>query len=252
MPLSSPLALLASCATRDGSTVACEQMGDSLLSDLKRFLYRLDSQTWRYFSLKMSMKSTKANHTRTKKTNNTSRQISGRNIQRKKMWSHLPNPQLLTVRSPHRLPCPQPLRRHHHHPPHRQQRILFPSNKIVIIIIIITGPSVKTEYMRAWNAKDPAHRILSSRDPSGWSMSRGRPHASWLRQVESYLKDAGMAGLASAWAMARRRPKEYRRKEDAATRCSGVCPHTWPDLNFNSLTCLFEPFQNRILIRMSS
>ena len=41
---------------------------------------------------------------------------------------------------------------------------------------------------------------------------------------------AGMAGLASAWAMARRRPKEYRRKVDAATRCSGVCPHTWPDL----------------------
>ena len=23
-----------------------------------------------------------------------------------------------------------------------------------------------------------------------------------------------------------RRPKEYRRKVDAATRCSGVCPHT--------------------------
>ena len=32
-------------------------------------------------------------------------------------------------------------------------------------------------------------------------MLRGRPHASWLRQVESYLKDAGMPGLASAWAM---------------------------------------------------
>ena len=60
-------------------------------------------------------------------------------------------------------------------------------------------------------AENPAHRILSCRDPSGWSMSRGRPHASWLRQVESYLKD---------------RPKEYRRKVDAATRCSGVCPHT--------------------------
>ena len=60
-------------------------------------------------------------------------------------------------------------------------------------------------------------------------MPRGRPHASWLRKVESYLKDAGMAGmagLASAWAMARRRPKEYRRKVDAPTRCSGVCPHT--------------------------
>ena len=50
--------------------------------------------------------------------------------------------------------------------------------------------------------------------------------ASWLRKVESYLKDTGMAGLAPAWAMARRRPKEYRRKVDAATRCSGVCPYT--------------------------
>ena len=43
------------------------------------------------------------------------------------------------------------------------------------------------------------------------------------RQVESYLKNAGMA---SAWSMARRRPKEYRRKVDSATRCSGVCPRT--------------------------
>ena len=33
-----------------------------------------------------------------------------------------------------------------------------------------------------------------------------RPHTSWLRQVESYLEDTGMAGLASAWVMARRRP----------------------------------------------
>ena len=45
-------------------------------------------------------------------------------------------------------------------------------------------------------------------------------------QTEAYLRDTGMAGLAPAWAMARRRPKEYRRKVDAATRCSGVCPHT--------------------------
>ena len=61
-------------------------------------------------------------------------------------------------------------------------------------------------------------------------MPRERPHASWLRQVESYLKDAGMAGLASARAMVRRRPGEYRRKVDATTRCSGVYPHTRPDL----------------------
>ena len=45
-------------------------------------------------------------------------------------------------------------------------------------------------------------------------------------QTEAYLKDTGMAGLASAWAIARRSPREYRRKVDAATRCSGVCPHT--------------------------
>ena len=31
-------------------------------------------------------------------------------------------------------------------------------------------------------------------------------HASYLRQVEAYLKDIGMTGLASVWAMARRRP----------------------------------------------
>ena len=45
-------------------------------------------------------------------------------------------------------------------------------------------------------------------------------------QTEAYMKDMGMTGLASAWAMARRRTREYRRKVDAAARCSGVCPHT--------------------------
>ena len=45
-------------------------------------------------------------------------------------------------------------------------------------------------------------------------------------QTKAYLKNMDMTGLASAWAMARRRTKEYRRKVDAATRCSGVCPHT--------------------------
>ena len=36
-------------------------------------------------------------------------------------------------------------------------------------------------------AEDPAHRILSCRHLSGWTMPRGRPQASWLRQVEAYL-----------------------------------------------------------------
>ena len=70
-------------------------------------------------------------------------------------------------------------------------------------------------------------------------MPRGRSHASWLRQVESYLKDTGMAGLAFAWVMARRRPKEYRRKVDTALdpelRMTDVFPSQcvgkafWPD-----------------------
>ena len=62
--------------------------------------------------------------------------------------------------------------------------------------------------------------------PSGWTMRNGCLQASWLRQVEAYLKSTDMAGLASAWAMARRRPMEYRRKVDAATRCSAVFHHT--------------------------
>ena len=45
-------------------------------------------------------------------------------------------------------------------------------------------------------------------------------------QMEAYVKDTGMPGLVSVWVMARWRPKEYRRKVDAATRCSGVCPDT--------------------------
>ena len=52
-------------------------------------------------------------------------------------------------------------------------------------------------------------------------MPRGRPHASCLRQVESYLKDTGLAGLAF-------------RLGDGQTEAEGVlsqggrvvCPHT--------------------------
>ena len=43
--------------------------------------------------------------------------------------------------------------------------------------------------------EDLAHRFFSCR---GWTMPRGRPQPSWLRQLEPYLKDTDMAGLASA------------------------------------------------------
>ena len=72
---------------------------------------------------------------------------------------------------------------------------------------------------------DPAHQILSVREPHEWRRPMGRPRASWLQQVDRHLKEMGM-GQASAWGMVRRRPLEYRRKVDAATHCSGACSHT--------------------------
>ena len=70
--------------------------------------------------------------------------------------------------------------------------------------------------------RNPAHQIIFFEIRGAGTCRGGRPHASWMRQVEFYSKDTGMAGLASAWAMARGRPNEYRPKVDAATRCSGV------------------------------
>ena len=81
-------------------------------------------------------------------------------------------------------------------------------------------------HVARFHAEDSAYRILSCREPRGWTMLTGRPQGSCLRQVETYLKDIGMAGLASAWAIAKQRPKEYCREVDTATRCSGVCLHT--------------------------
>ena len=72
---------------------------------------------------------------------------------------------------------------------------------------------------------DPAHQILSVRESREWRRLMGRPRASWLSQVDRHLKEIGM-GQEYAWGMARWRPLEYRRKMDAATRCSGACSHT--------------------------
>jgi hypothetical protein len=72
---------------------------------------------------------------------------------------------------------------------------------------------------------DPAHQIISSRDPVGWRRPPGRPRTTWLRQVDRYCREMGL-GKASAWGISRRRPQEYRRRVDAATRCLGVCSHT--------------------------
>ena len=64
---------------------------------------------------------------------------------------------------------------------------------------------------------DPAHQILSVREPCEWRRPVGRPRASWLQQVDQHLKEMGM-GQASTWGMAGLRPLEYRWKVDAAMR----------------------------------
>ena len=70
---------------------------------------------------------------------------------------------------------------------------------------------------------DPAHQILSAREPREWRRPMGRPRASWLQQVDQHLKEREM-GQASAGGMARRRLLEYWRKVDAATRCLAHAP----------------------------
>ena len=47
---------------------------------------------------------------------------------------------------------------------------------------------------------DPAHQILSVREPREWRRPMGRTRSSWLQQVDQHLKEMGM-GQASAWGM---------------------------------------------------
>ena len=72
---------------------------------------------------------------------------------------------------------------------------------------------------------DPAHQILSAREPHEWRRPMGRPRALWLQHVDQHLKEMGM-GRASSLGMARWQPLEYQRKVDSVTRCSGACSHT--------------------------
>ena len=64
-----------------------------------------------------------------------------------------------------------------------------PSHRILFVGIRGAGPCRELAMPRGWTL------------PRGWSMPRGRPHASWLRQAESYLNNMGMTGTATAWTM---------------------------------------------------
>ena len=42
-------------------------------------------------------------------------------------------------------------------------------------------------------AADPAHQIISTREPREWSRPMGRSRTSWLQQVDQHLKEMGWA-----------------------------------------------------------
>ena len=69
---------------------------------------------------------------------------------------------------------------------------------------------------------DPAHGVISARDNPEWRRPRGRPHLSWLEQVDQTCWDLLGMGRVSAWRLARRRPWEWSRRVSAATRRRGV------------------------------
>ena len=79
--------------------------------------------------------------------------------------------------------------------------------------------------------EDLAHRILFCRDPRGWSMPKGRPKASWLHQVESYLRNTGMA----AWRLPGRWPGRDRRSTVARWTQGAPAYAPIPDLNYDCL-----------------
>ena len=69
-------------------------------------------------------------------------------------------------------------------------------------------------------------RIESCRNPGGLDHAEGQPACFVVVSGGVLSQEYGRGGT-GVGAKARRRPKEYRRKVDAVTRCSGVCPHTY-------------------------
>ena len=70
-------------------------------------------------------------------------------------------------------------------------------------------------------ASDPARRILSLREPTGRTRPVGRPHDTWLRQMDRYFAEMGM-GRVAAWRMA------IRIQETEGVPLEGRCSNTLP------------------------
>ena len=108
-------------------------------------------------------------------------------------------------------------------------RHLCKKTKSTDVLIRSFGTMSDTSPHPRWqNHMFTAYRFLSCRVPTGWTMPRGRPHASVLRQVDTYLGDMDVTGPASAWTVARWGQK-YRR--------NGGCGDALLRRMFPCLTC---------------
>ncbi len=67
---------------------------------------------------------------------------------------------------------------------------------------------------------DHAHRVVSVGDHPEWRRPRGRPHSSWLNQVDVSCQEELSMGKGPAWRLAQNDPREYRRRVGEATRSS--------------------------------
>ena len=92
-------------------------------------------------------------------------------------------------------------------------------------------------------AEDPAHRILSCRDPRGWSMLRGRPHAFVVASDGVLSEGCGHWGLGVCLGDGQTEAEGVPSQGGRRDSCSSVCPHTWPDLT--PLSDPKDPYRNK-------
>ena len=59
------------------------------------------------------------------------------------------------------------------------------------------------------SSDDPAHRIISCPNPPEWRRRPGRPHLTWLRQMDGHCRGVGIDRVV-AWALAKSDPNAYR------------------------------------------
>ena len=105
------------------------------------------------------------------------------------------------------------------HPVSMRRDRIIPSHARLTLptTMVIKSLSVQPNSESYLNGRKTVFRIISLWFiiSEGLYNAVGRPQALWLRQMESNLRDMRMAALVSAWAMARRRQREYRRKVGA-------------------------------------